>query len=258
MKKLDLFIPRSWSDLSDRQLLFVYRLIALDVDSATLKMRCLMKWNGLHFIRSVGNVSRFRASSRRHAAQPRAFLISSLQLAETIGELGWMDSIPRRPVRLSHIGKAAARSADLSEVPFEQFLILENLYQGYLHTKDKSLLLQMATVLYPGLSRGRAVTRRPLHRATIEVCVFYWYSALKQYLADAFPHFFRPLTDSSALGQVPVGQRLREAMNAQIRALTKGDVTKEQQVLSLDTLRALTELDAQAREYEEIKRKASS
>ena len=45
-------------------------------------------------------------------------------------------------------------------------------------------------------------------------------------------------------------------MNAQIRALTKGDVTKEQQVLALDTLRALTELDAQAREYEELKKKS--
>ena len=34
-------------------------------------------------------------------------------------------------------------------------------------------------------------------------------------------------------------------MNAQIRALTKGDVTKESEVLALDTWRALTELNAQ-------------
>ena len=44
-------------------------------------------------------------------------------------------------------------------------------------------------------------------------------------------------------------------MNAQIRALTKGDITKERDILNMDTWRALTELDALAREYEEINRK---
>lgn len=41
-------------------------------------------------------------------------------------------------------------------------------------------------------------------------------------------------------------------MNAQIRALTKGDVTKEAEVFALDTHRALTELNAQAREYKQL------
>lgn len=41
-------------------------------------------------------------------------------------------------------------------------------------------------------------------------------------------------------------------MNAQIRALTKGDVTKELEILALDTWRALTELNAQAKEYQQL------
>ena len=49
------------------------------------------------------------------------------------------------------------------------------------------------------------------------------------------------------------GSRLQEAMDAQIRALTKGDITKESEILSLDTWRALTELNAQAKEYQELK-----
>ena len=51
---------------------------------------------------------------------------------------------------------------------------------------------------------------------------------------------------------------LNESVNAQIRALTKGDVTKEKDVLALDTWRALTELDALAKEYEEFNRKYPS
>ncbi len=44
-------------------------------------------------------------------------------------------------------------------------------------------------------------------------------------------------------------------MDAQIRALTKGDITKEEHILSLPAHRALTELDALAREYDELNRK---
>ena len=52
----------------------------------------------------------------------------------------------------------------------------------------------------------------------------------------------------------PIGEVLRTAMNAQIRALTGGDITKEEAVLSMDTWRAFTELDAKAKEVEDIKR----
>ena len=55
--------------------------------------------------------------------------------------------------------------------------------------------------------------------------------------------FFRQLaTDKPA---PPIGEVLRTAMNAQIRALTGGDITKEEAVLSMDTsqLRFLLEPD---------------
>lgn len=45
-------------------------------------------------------------------------------------------------------------------------------------------------------------------------------------------------------------------MNAQIRALTDGDVTKEPQVLATDVHRALTELDAKIRDADILKSKS--
>ena len=62
--------------------------------------------------------------------------------------------------------------------------------------------------------------------------------------------------DGNLLGATPAS--VESAMNAQIRALTKGDVTKESEVLALDTWRALTELNAQAREYKELNAKMQS
>jgi hypothetical protein len=91
------------------------------------------------------------------------------------------------------------------------------------------------------------------------VGIFYWFASLKDYLARSFPNFLQPAgrsTDSNLLGGTPnIGRRLQESMNAQIRALTKGDITKESTVLKMDTWRALTELDALAREYDEFNRK---
>ena len=52
-------------------------------------------------------------------------------------------------------------------------------------------------------------------------------------------------------------ERLQQQMNNQIRALTKGDITKEAQVLRMDVHRALVELDAQALEYEELKKETN-
>ena len=51
----------------------------------------------------------------------------------------------------------------------------------------------------------------------------------------------------------PIGDVLRTAMNAQIRALTGGDITKEAVILQMDCWRALTELDAKAQEAQELR-----
>lgn len=67
-----------------------------------------------------------------------------------------------------------------------------------------------------------------------------------------FPHFFKPAD------KVGGNYSFLESYNAQLRALTDGDVTKEELVKSIDTKRALTELDAKARDAEEFKAKYGS
>lgn len=84
--------------------------------------------------------------------------------------------------------------------------------------------------------------------------IFYWWAGLKAMLSRRFPNF---LQSSPVEGDVPQVDEmtLRRSMDSQIRALTKGDITKENTILSLPAVRALTELDALAREYEELNRK---
>ena len=153
-------------------------------------------------------------------------------------------------VRISKIGRAAAIAADFQGVPFSTFISADNYYQGFLHTKNETLLSHLATLLYPKVKKSKLST--PLLLNT-----FYWFSSQKHYFAQLFPHFLQPMPadEQNLLGYAPpIGEVLRTAMNAQIRALTGGDITKEEAVLSMDTWRALTELDAKAKEVENIKR----
>ena len=86
--------------------------------------------------------------------------------------------------------------------------------------------------------------------------LFYWWTALKLTLAEQFPNLFRNNEgEGNLLAGKSMQQRLQEAMNNQIRALTKGDITKEEQVLQMNLWRALTELDNLAREADELNRK---
>lgn len=160
--------------------------------------------------------------------------------------LDWVNSLPERPVRLASIGESQAVNADLSGVPFDVYLYCENLYQGYLMTKNADLLTQMLSKLYKPspTSVGEAE----------QTMMFYWWASLKEHLSKMFPNFFGGSGDGNLLGNVATPATVRASMNNQIRALTKGDITKEAQVLAMDVWRALTELDAQAKEYDELKR----
>lgn len=83
------------------------------------------------------------------------------------------------------------------------------------------------------------------------ISIFYWFASVKALFARKFTHFFMSAPMSKSLD---LERQITETMNAQIRALTKGDITKENTVLKMDVWRALTELDAQAADREELKK----
>ena len=145
MKKFNIILPESWAELTDQQLLMVYRLFASDLP------------------------------------------------------------------------------ADFEKVPFEEFLYVENLFQGYLNTQSDELLLQMAQVLYA------SDHVKPIKAHLVGI--FYWIASLKQYFASQFQNFYKPATNTDAnllgSGQPDTYRQLRESTNAMIRALTGGDIGRE-------------------------------
>lgn len=241
---IDFSVPQGWHELGDKQLRYVYDLIAQEFSSDEIKVLCLLHWGGAKVI------GRQESGAYLMKKGKTFFEVTPLTIASLLPHLGWLGSLPTVPVRLSKINRQVALPADFSEVPFETFIICDNLYQGYLSTQDDALLDQLGSMLY-----GKEIAFKPYER----ISIFYWFAALKDYFAHRYTYFFQPIAgaaDGNLLGSsVP---SVEDAMNAQIRALTKGDVTKEKEVLALDTHRALTELNAQAREYKELNAKTAS
>ena len=241
---INLTVPTGWDKLDDHQLRYVFGLMAQGFPSPQVKTYCLFRWTGMQVMHKYG-----RGWWCKFADDE--FVIMAGQVNAAIAALDWIDRLPPMPVRITRIGKYRALPADFQEVPFEKFIICDNLYQGYLSAKADQLLDDLARVLY----QSAKVNPDPAER----VGVFYWFASLKEMLARQFNHFFQPLTAQSDGNLFDQGKSQYEiiyhAVNAQIRALTKGDVTKEKEVLAIDTWRALTELDALAKEYEDFNRK---
>jgi len=245
MKSFDITLPTSWAELSDKQLHMVYSLFARDLSAAEVKTLCLMKWNGLQVLSQLPD-KRFLIKREKEVVP-----LTARQIQQATSVLDYLDSFAPMPVRISRIGKYRALPADFEKVPFEQYLYVDNLFQGYLNTQQDELLLQMAQILY-GSDHVKP------SRAHL-VGIFYWMASLKQYFASLFSNFYKPAPakgDDNLLGsaQPDIYSQLRDSTNAMIRALTGGDITKEERILKMDTWRALTELDAKAREAEELRK----
>lgn len=238
---LNIILPTCWQELTPKQLRYAYYLLAQNYTAAELKTYALIRWAPLTDVQKTTD-----GIFCHYEGKP--YFLTSLQIAEAISQLSWLERLPLVPVRLPLIGKLQPVEADLSGITFEAFLILENLYQGYLVTKDMALLSEMAAYLYQ--------SKEPVKLDPEEaVSIFYWYASAKQLLARRYKHFFVTAEEASSEA---MQEHLQQQMNNQIRALTKGDITKEAQVLRMDVHRALVELDAQAREYEEMKRETKT
>lgn len=168
-----------------------------------------------------------------------------------------ISKIPRRVLGLNLIpilGRQAAATIyahkalppDLVGVPFQQYIIADNYYQGYLHTQNTDLLASLTAILYN--------SKHPITDNAYQTGALFWFTSIKSYFASRWQYLFKPTTKSNTLAP-PQNINPQESIDAMLRALTSGDVTKETQILNLDTHRALTELNAIAKESQEFNSK---
>lgn len=219
-------VPTSWQALTDGQLRYICHLLAYGQHS-------IDEIKSLFFIH-LARLSRFPLLK-----------LSPMVIAEHLPLLDWMDTPPDAPVRLSAIDGKPALNACLEGTPFGAYLAINNYYQGFLSSRNREALDELGHLLYPG-TQGESFPHDIHHMLLL------WMVGLMKHYTTLFPELFR---SSAEDGSIP---DLREIMNAEIRALTGGDITKQQAVLQADTIDALTELDAKAREARELNERMKS
>lgn len=252
-KELNFTFPKSWAELTQKQLKAV--LVFLSTYPATTALvRITCYFANLVILRKVGNgqfCCRLATSSGVHT-----IVVSSVEVAAMTEALEWVLQPGDTPVLLEELYGRKSIDVELHGVDFETYIALENLYQGYLMSNDEKAVCEMANLIYsrPGVRNDWPDDSEDAVQSQIDslkpfelFSICQWFTQVKALFAKSFPNFFRPASGSSECSMVDI-------MNAEILALTGGDITKEDEVLRKDTWRALTYLDAKAKEAEDFRK----
>lgn len=247
-KELNFTFPKSWAELTQKQLKAV--LVFLSTYPATTALvRITCYFTNLVILKKVGN-GQFRCRLATPSGV-HTIVVSSVEVAAMTEALEWVLQPGDTPVLLEELYGRRSVDVELHGVDFETYIALENLYQGYLMSNDEKAVCEMANLIYPldvkddgDWNRVGNITELKPYEL-FSICQ--WFTQVKALFAKSFPNFFRPASGSSECSMVDI-------MNAEILALTGGDITKEDEVLRKDTWRALTYLDAKAKEAEEFRK----
>lgn len=237
-------IPNSWDKISAKQF-DIFADIAAREDIAELALPLFfMRIANLEPLGPVDGDSvqvTFRRSNE-------VFTLSTYQMAVAVEQLQFLNN----PDASLYLNKQITLSlqkygySDLLRKPFANFLSVDAIYAHAVQSQNPESMIKAAAAIFP---KAR-LRKNKRDTAKLSVMAILMYAAFKDYLVGKFRNLF-----GSAAGEVRIASQssVSDSINAQIRALTKGDVTAEQRVLETQTVRALTELDALAREYQELK-----
>lgn len=249
--------PSSWAELSEDQLRYVLSVMSIHHDHIVIKCYLLARFCGLtvHKYTRTGwkcsvkcDESDENGDSKTGKVCERVLYISAAEILSLLKNFDFIDKFTDfRPLQRASDVLLTAVDSMLQDVSFYDYLNIEKNYQLFMLNQEDKFLSKMAHLMYRTADGSADETA---HFEPYELLgVFIWFSSVKEYFAANFTHFFKPAREGGELRRVDI----LPAMQAQIRALTDGDVTKQQAVYNTDCWAALTELDNKAREAEEFK-----
>ena len=229
--------PQSWEEVNQQQLCYIYTLLGEGFSPEEVRTYAFCRFNDIQVAEKMrGQEIWIVFHKGKRYALPTELITFGLQ------QLDWIEKPPTTPVRLDAIHHVPAIDTALHGLPFKSYIQLENLFQGYLMSCNEEAIVEMAKILYPGFEGNKLSSAEQYN-------VVAWMNGVKSLFARLWPDFFQP-----APGAQPEEIDMVAIMNAEIRALTGGDITKEETVLNSDCWRALTELNEKTREARELQK----
>ena len=217
---INFHLPDAWHKLEQWQLRYVCYIMTR-FDPVTAKTYIFVRLLGITVLRRQEDGW---VCSVRNGWKKVRFFVHSWQVQSFLHMLDFIERPGDMPFCLWRIGRFRSVDARLHDVPFKAILL-------YVDRK------------------GRHPRRfNPSEEELLSV--FLWIASVKNHFTKCFPYLFRPpeQLEGEAFNML-------ELVNAEIRALTGGDITKEREVLQMDCWRALTELNEKAREAQELQQR---
>lgn len=236
-------LPTSWQELTQEQLRAALSLMATGAAGTSLMTQAFLIFAGLE--------PEGEDIYRNYAGF--LFKIGVNQIAAAALHLEYLTTPPTAAVRLDRAedGTPCKTGADFEDATFGEFLHTDGLFLMYLNNPGANAdrLAEIAILLYPGITDAAAAS--PLMNANIII----WLSGLKKQLAGMYPYLFAAPA-AAGYEETPdeTAARSRRATLSMIRALTGGDITKENDILHSAAHSALNELNEKAREAKEFEK----
>lgn len=244
--EIRLHAPKAWHELSQKELRYALTLMANGFEDVSLKTFMLIRFNKIQVVRR--SKDGWKLVKDKQVFYADKWLITSL-----VDGMKFVDRYENFDARLDSVQGFRAVNGLLNGVPFNDYLKMEIAYQMYSSTKNEAYLTSLARLLYRKKDGKPADDINP--DKAEKLCVYLWYAHIKDVFAQLFPELFRKKTHDD---DENVDFDMRQITDAQLRLLTDGDVTKEQAVRQVDCKRALTELNAKAKEAREMQAKLNS
>ena len=251
--------------MTQLQLRYVLTLLSLFEDPAIVKTYMLFRLCGIHIEGETGRFTREQPKGYRCWFRPRWwkprhwFTLEAWQVESMIRQFDFIDPFDGMDVRLERIRGCRAVDDTLDLYPLGDYLMAEQYYQLAVSSGKPEMIEKLATYLYVRKKRFGFLWRKkkdvhpfrlPLSPAE-QMGTLRWFAHVKSVFAERWPYFFRRV--DADIEEMDID--LMGAMDAQIRALTDGDITKEETIKALPCWRALTELNEKAREAKEFHEK---
>lgn len=244
MQKIDFRIPDSWINLTNKELKFIYKALDVASDQTSLKVMLLLHINKIKIFGKSDNMYSILWKNKVR-------YIECLELQLAVTKLKWIDTPPTIPIAPMKIAGIKIKDKQLRKLKFGEWLSVDNLFIGFMATENKDLLKQIILII----TKKNKVKQFAAEDA---YAIFFWILGIKSALCSQFPTLFPKIkTEGSMKTPEILAKEARESTNGMLRALTKADVTKESAVMDVLMYRAFEELEALAKESEELKRQSS-
>ena len=250
MSKIELTVPRGYSEMNEKQLRYVAALQVSGQSEEKLRTKCFIRFSGIKPIANTGDTYYFIRPKFKGT-----FSMTAESVAYFSKKMDWISKHYIGITPIQRIGRYQAVDRLLRDTTFAQYLEMENFYQAFLFTKKEEFLHKLMATLYLKCTKydGNLTEKRANRFARAsevdKIATIMWIMGIKEYFKIKFKNLFVSYASGEETDEAP---DMFEIINSQVRALSNGDITKEDDILKKQTWSALKELDNKAKETKNL------